>query len=145
VKHVSVTEAPTLLAGGAVYLDVRSTSEFAQGHPAGALNVPLFEPDEDSGELQPNPDFVRVVQANIAPEATVLVGCQMGGRSMRAAGVLEAYGYAAVYNVRGGFGGARDPMGHLEIGWIDAGLPIETETPEARRYDALLANADEDA
>jgi rhodanese-related sulfurtransferase len=145
VRHVSVTEAPALLADGAVYLDVRSSTEFDQGHPAGALNVPLFEADEDTGEMQPNPDFVRVVQANIGPDSMVLVGCQMGGRSMRAAGVLEAYGYRTVYNVRGGFSGARDPMGHLEIGWIDAGLPIETETPKGRRYQDLLANADEDA
>ena len=31
------------------YVDVRSTPEFADGHPAGAANVPIFEPDEDTG------------------------------------------------------------------------------------------------
>jgi rhodanese-related sulfurtransferase len=89
VKQLSVPDAPALLAEGAVYLDVRTTAEFNQGHPMGALNVPLFEPDEDTGAMEPNPDFVRVVQANVPREATLLVGCQAGGRSLRAASVLE--------------------------------------------------------
>ena len=38
-------------------------AEFDSGHPAGAVNVPLFEPDEDTGQMTPNPDFVRVMQA----------------------------------------------------------------------------------
>ena len=142
MKQLSVPDAPALLAEGAVYLDVRSTAEFSQGHPMGALNVPIFEPDEDTGAMEPNPDFVRVVQANVPREATLLVGCQAGGRSLRAASVLEAYGYTTVYNVLGGFGGARDPMGRVELGWIDAGLPVAGTPGEGRSYPELLANAD---
>jgi rhodanese-related sulfurtransferase len=142
VKQLSVLDAPALLAEGAVYLDVRSTAEFNQGHPLGALNVPLFEPDEDTGAMEPNPDFVRVVQANIPSDATLLVGCQAGGRSMRAGSVLETYGYTTVYNVAGGYSGSRDPMGRIEPGWVDAGLPVTETAGEGRSYPELLANAD---
>ena len=43
VKRVSPEEALDLMRGqGYAYLDVRSVPEFAQGHPAGAYNVPLI-------------------------------------------------------------------------------------------------------
>ena len=35
----------------------------------GAVNVPLLEPDEDTGVMLPNPDFVRVIKATFPPEA----------------------------------------------------------------------------
>ena len=129
---------------GVTYVDVRSTLEFEQGHPAGALNVPLFEPDEATGQMQPNPDFVRVMQATFPPETRLLMGCQAGGRSMRAAQMLESFGFQDVSNVRGGFGGARDPMSGrvFDPGWAEAGLPIEEGAPAGKRYDDLLAAAD---
>ena len=65
VRHVSVAEAHELQQQGSIYLDVRSTWEFLDGHPAGAMNVPLLEPDEQTGQMLPNPDFMRVVQANL--------------------------------------------------------------------------------
>ena len=45
MQHASVTEAHALQQQGYTYVDVRSTHEFADGHPAGAVNVPLVEPD----------------------------------------------------------------------------------------------------
>lgn len=143
MKHVSVADAHTLQQQGHIYVDVRSTVEFAQGHPAGALNLPLLEPDERTGQMQPNPDFLRVAQAVLPPDTRILVGCQAGGRSMRAAQMLEAFGYADVSNVRGGFGGAADRMtGQVEPGWAAAGLPVEKEAEPGTAYRALVDRAD---
>lgn len=146
-KQVSVTEAHELQEQGRVYVDVRSQEEFGQGHPAGAVNVPLLDRDSASGQMQPNPDFIRVMQASFPAGASLLIGCQMGGRSQRAAQMLESFGFTDVANVRGGFGGARDPMSGrvLDSGWADSGLPVEEGHPADRSYAGLLAKADDKA
>jgi rhodanese-related sulfurtransferase len=142
MKHVSVTEAHQLQAAGSTYVDVRSTQEFEAGHPAGAVNIPLLEPD-DRGQMAQNPDFLRVMKATFPAGAPLLVGCQAGMRSLKAAQMLETFGFTDVTNVRGGFGGARDQMGTLvEPGWHTAGLPIETDAAPEHTYDALLEKAD---
>ncbi len=124
-------------------MDVRSSAEYAHGHPAGAVNVPLLERDDRTGQMTPNPDFTRVMQANFAPDAKLLLGCQVGGRSARAAQILETFGYRDVSNVVGGFGGARDPMtGRTDPGWAQAGLPVETDPPPGGSYADLAAKAD---
>jgi rhodanese-related sulfurtransferase len=143
VRHVSVEEAHALQQQGSTYVDVRSTDEFLQGHPSGAVNVPLFEVDEDAGCLSPNPDFVRVMRANFPPDTRLLIGCQMGGRSMRAAQMLVTFGFADVAAVTGGFAGARDPSGRLiEAGWAESGLPVSEIPARGAAYADLLANAD---
>lgn len=108
-----------------VYLDVRTAEEFAAGHPAGAINVPVIF--FRAGGSSPNPEFVEAVQRLVPPSTPLLVGCQAGGRSQRGAEMLVAAGYTDVTNVRGGFGGARDETGRTVIpGWREAGLPVET-------------------
>ncbi|HEX6323343.1 MAG TPA: rhodanese-like domain-containing protein [Vicinamibacterales bacterium] len=141
MKHATVTEAHQLQQKGATYVDVRSTAEFNAGHPEGAVNVPLLEPD-DSGQMAPNPDFVRVMKSAFDPGTQLLIGCQAGVRSLKAAQMLETFGFTDVTNVRGGFGGARDQSGAPVEGWTTAGLPVETGAPADRRYDTLLQNAD---
>ena len=143
IKQISVTEAHALQQSGALYVDVRSTGEFADGHPAGALNVPIFEPDEDSGDMMPNPDFVRVMKGAFAPDAKLLVGCQVGGRAIRAAQILASFGFTDLSVVRGGFGGARDPMGRtVDPGWAEAGLPVATGADDEGAYQRVVARAD---
>jgi rhodanese-related sulfurtransferase len=142
MHHVSVTEAHQKQRDGYTYVDVRSTQEFAAAHPEGAVNVPLLEHD-DSGQMAPNPDFVRVMKASFAPDAKLLIGCQAGMRSLKASQMLETFGFTDVTNVRGGFGGARDQSGAvLEAGWATSNLPIETDAPDDRTYEALLVKAD---
>jgi len=142
MKHVTVNEAHQLLQTGATYVDVRSTREFEAGHPAGAINVPLLEPDE-RGQMAQNPDFVRVMKAVFPPGAPLLIGCQAGVRSLKASQMLETFGFTDVTNVRGGFGGGRDLSGGNEPGWITAGLPVETGAPPERTYETLLDKADQ--
>jgi rhodanese-related sulfurtransferase len=125
-KNVTVTEAQALMDQGAVYVDVRSRTEFEAGHPAGAINIPLIDRDERTGQMMPNPDFVPTMQERFAADTQLLIGCQVGGRSARAAMMLESLGFTDVANVKGGFGGLRDPLGRLiDPGWLDAGLPVE--------------------
>ncbi len=115
----------------AVYLDVRTPEEFAAGHPEGAVNVPVIF--FRTGRSTPNPDFVPGVRRLVATNTPLLVGCQAGGRSQRAAELLVEAGYTDVTNVRGGFGGARDETGRVVIpGWRDAGLPIATGSDTKR-------------
>ena len=143
MKHVTAAEAHALQQQGHTYVDIRSSAEFDSGHPAGALNVPLIEQDEESGQMLPNPDFVRVMQANFAPDARLLIGCQSGSRSVRATQILSTFGFVNVANVTGGFGGARDPMSGrvVDPGWAGSGLPVEEATPPGHGYPDLPAKA----
>jgi rhodanese-related sulfurtransferase len=135
-KRILPKEAAALLEEGWVYLDVRSIPEFDEGHPAGASNVPLLH--FQNGRMAPNPDFRRVVEANFAKDAKIVVGCKSGGRSLQAATLMESGGYTNVVDMRGGFGGERDPMGRASVpGWAAEGLPVEKTSPPEKTYEAL--------
>ena len=62
VKNISVQDAHTKQSEGLTYVDVRSVTEFAQGHPANAVNAPLLHRDVSTGRMTPNRDFVAVMQ-----------------------------------------------------------------------------------
>src|SRR5262245_26042194 len=127
-KRVLPPEAAELLKQGWRYVDVRSIPEFDGGHPQGAANVPLLH--MQGGRMAPNPEFLRVMQANFPKDSQLVVGCKAGPRSAQAAALLEAAGYTSVVDMRGGFGGERDAFGRVSVqGWAEAGLPVETVTP----------------
>jgi rhodanese-related sulfurtransferase len=139
VKRVSPAEARDLIdEQGYVYVDVRSLPEFAAGHPEGAYNVPLM--NMGPGGMSPNPDFLKVMGA-FPKDAKLVVGCKAGGRSARAAGMLESAGYTNVVDQRAGFEGAPDPAtGRVsEPGWRPSGLPVSTSPKPDRTYEALKA------
>jgi rhodanese-related sulfurtransferase len=124
----------------AIYLDVRTEPEFAQGHPDGAINVPVVF-IKGPGQMELNGEFVDVVAKTLPREKKLVVGCLAGGRSQRACELLEAAGYANLTNVRGGFGGARDAAGQVVVaGWRDAGLPVSTDVGD-NSYQALRRKA----
>lgn len=138
VKRVTPPEAAALLDSGWVYLDVRSIPEFDEGHPAGAANVPLLH--LENGRMAPNAEFQAVVAANFPPDTKLVVGCKVGGRSLRAATLLEAAGYANVVDMRGGFHGERDAFGRVSCpGWAESNLPSETAGAPEKTY-AWLKN-----
>jgi rhodanese-related sulfurtransferase len=144
IRQVTPGEAHALLGANAraVYVDVRTVGEFAAGHPAGAVNVPVVFLEPGRPGPAPNPDFVRVVEAHFPKDTPLVLGCQMGGRSQRAAEILEAAGYADLCNVQGGFGGARDAGGRVVApGWRDAGLPVETGAGPDQSYAGLRTRA----
>ena len=140
IKNLSVQDAHARQQQGATLVDVRSTREYAAGHPAGSVNVPVLEHDEDTDQLVPNPDFIRVMQAHFAPQTELLISCQSGVRSVRASQMLESFGYADITNVLGGFGGARDGSAP---GWQVSGLAVETAPTPGRTYRDLLSQTDQ--
>ncbi|MDA0709269.1 MAG: rhodanese-like domain-containing protein [bacterium] len=124
----------------AIYLDVRTEGEFAQGHPAGAINIPVAHPGPAG--MTPNPDFIKVAEAVLKDKnQPIFCGCQMGGRSQMAATVLEQSGYKNLTNVQGGFGGKVEGGAVVVPGWRDSGLPVESRVDEKNSYAGLKAQA----
>ncbi|HVJ90654.1 MAG TPA: rhodanese-like domain-containing protein [Labilithrix sp.] len=113
LARISPAEAHAKMTNeGYTYVDVRTPEEFAEGRPAGSINVPLGD------------DFVRAMESRFAKDARIIVGCKAGGRSMRAATALLAAGFTNILDQRAGFDAARGPFGEVsEPGWSRAGLP----------------------
>ena len=142
IQQVTPDEAHKLLSEGYRYIDVRTEGEFANGHPATAVNIPVAVPDPATRQMVMNPDFLSVVEAHFAKDASIVVGCQAGGRSQRAAELLTQAGYSRVVNMQGGFGGARDQTGHMVVaGWKERGLPVCTDCGAENSYAALRRTA----
>jgi phage shock protein E len=75
----------SLVKQGAMVVDVRSKSEFAQGHIKGSVNIPL---DQLRGHLNRLSDKNKVI----------ITCCVSGNRSGMAKSILKEHGYAHVYN-----------------------------------------------
>lgn len=73
-----------LKAKGAQLVDVRTRAEFASGHAAASINIPLDQLENRLAEL----DRAR----------PVLVCCATGSRSAHAKSILEASGFTDVHN-----------------------------------------------
>jgi rhodanese-related sulfurtransferase len=132
IKQTEPPQAQEILQSNpdAVYLDVRTEAEFAQGHPTGAINIPVVF-IKGPGQMEPNDDFLSVAEKALPRDKKLVVGCMAGGRSQRACEILESAGFTDLTNVRGGFGGARDQSGRVVVpGWRDAGLPVSNEVGE---------------
>src|SRR5260221_7844888 len=112
MKEVSPKEAYELMQNDPeyIYLDVRSTMEFDDAHPAGAVNVPIMHFTPGSG-MTPNPDFVQTIEEKFPKDAKLVIGCKSGGRSAQACQIMEKMGFTNVANMRGGFVGAVDNFG----------------------------------
>jgi rhodanese-related sulfurtransferase len=139
IKEITPQQAHDVLKAdaGAVYIDVRSEREFANGHPAGAVNIPVAFPDPARG-MMANPDFVNVVKKNFSKDTKIFVGCQAGPRATAAARMLEQAGFQDISNLVGGFGGMRDQMGTvIAPGWAASGLPVSSDNGEGVSYASL--------
>jgi rhodanese-related sulfurtransferase len=142
IKQVEPPQAFEILQKNpeAIYLDVRTEAEFAQGHPSGAINIPVVFLKPGAAP-QPNDSFLPVAEKLLPRDKKLVVGCMAGGRSQRACEILEQAGFSDLTNVRGGFGGARDATGAILVpGWRDAGLPVSTELGESA-YQSLQVKA----
>jgi rhodanese-related sulfurtransferase len=65
-------------------IDVRSPQEFATGHLAGAMNIPIDELAQ------------KLTAMKVAKDTTVVTMCEHGGRSSRAVIELQKLGYKTV-------------------------------------------------
>lgn len=86
---------------GTVIVDVRTAEEFAAGHLRDAKNIPLADLTARIGELEK------------AKPRSVVVVCQSGARSDKAARQLAAAGFDDVVSLDGGL-----------AAWQAAGLPV---------------------
>ncbi|XP_076903208.1 thiosulfate sulfurtransferase 16, chloroplastic-like isoform X2 [Bidens hawaiensis] len=110
---VPVRVAHELHQAGHRYLDVRTPEEFAAGHAVGAINVPyLFK--LGSG-MTKNLNFVEEVLSHFGKDDEIIVGCQLGKRSLMAATDLLSAGFTGVTDIAGGY-----------AAWNQNGLPIES-------------------
>jgi rhodanese-related sulfurtransferase len=99
LSHVSVQDLHQAAQQGALVLDVREPFEFAEGHVAGSLLVPL------------NTIAARV--GDFPKDEPIYIFCRSGNRSLQAAQQLVDAGYTDVRNVEGGI-----------IAWNSARLPV---------------------
>lgn len=83
---VSGAEARRLVDAGARLVDVRTPAEFAEGHIAGAVNIPVQELDRRLAELEPK-------------DKPIVVYCHSGRRSANAARTLERAGFSSVHDL----------------------------------------------
>lgn len=139
VLRVSPEEAQALIGEGYIYVDVRSEPEFEKGHPAGALNVPISH--RGPAGFVPNPDFLNVMESAFDKNERLLIGCQTGGRSMKAVEMLVRAGFTNLRELRTGFEGRKDAFGRLEPGWSKSGLPVGTGFPAGQSYEDVRRRA----
>jgi phage shock protein E len=98
---VSVQEASELIddKAGLVILDVRTVTEFNDGHIGGAINIPVEELSSRLSELNKNDEL--------------LVYCRTGNRSATAVSILEDAGFTKIYHMHEG----------ISV-WIQQGYPV---------------------
>lgn len=98
---VTVQEARSLIEDKSdlVILDVRTASEYEDGHIEGAVNIPVQELSSRLDEL--------------SNEDELLVYCRTGNRSAQAVDILQDVGFTKIYHMNAGI-----------TGWIEAGYPV---------------------
>ncbi len=105
-EDVDVSVAYALWSAGDLVVDVRTPQEYAQGHVAGAVNIPL--------------DAIAFRVEHLPPGQLVTV-CSMGIRSRRGAERFARLGRPAM-SLRGG-----------TKAWAAAGLPVVTGPEPGQR------------
>lgn len=117
-------------------IDVRSIAEYVfMGHPEMAYNVPLLFWSEMDQAFVPNQNFTEDIKKRFNPEDKLIFICRSGGRSMRAASLMNDAGYISVINVNEGFEGRIDKNGYRALGgWKNRSLPYVYEQKEELRY-----------
>ena len=108
VAEVGPAEAARLRDEGAILLDVREPSEWAEGHLEGAILLP-------QGRLP-----AEIATAIPDKDATVVVYCRSGNRSYYASAAMAQLGYRQPINLAGGI-----------LAWQRAGLPVVVDADEA--------------
>lgn len=93
-KEISYEEAIKIINEHpeTVLIDVRSTQEYEEGHLNGAISIPVYDINKISQRVK-NRDNI------------IILYCQTGVRSKRAAKILSDLCYTNVYTIRKGLEG----------------------------------------
>lgn len=102
VREVNVAEARERAGKGAVLVDVREDSEWANGHATGAIHLGKGVIERDIEQRVPDKD------------TELILYCGGGYRSILAGDALQRMGYRNVASMAGGW-----------RGWRDSGAPTE--------------------
>ena len=76
-----------------ILIDVRSKQEYAEGHLANSINIPLYEMEFQNDKILTN------------KQNTIIVYCASGHRSRQAKEKLEKMVYTNVYSLKNGLDG----------------------------------------
>ena len=77
-------DTTSLIANGALIIDVRTKGEFASGHKKGAINIPL--------------DALAQKLNTLPKNKAIITCCASGMRSATAKNLLQSNGFTEVYN-----------------------------------------------
>jgi len=88
-KHITEFSQKDIKEG--ILIDVRTPQEFEAGHLENAVNIDWFAND-----------FIEKFET-LDKEKPVYVYCKMGGRSTKAAHVLDSLGFEKVIDLEGGY------------------------------------------
>ena len=104
IKEIDVQELKNKLDKGEkfYFIDCREQEEWDDAHIQGATLLPLSEFQEKYEGVLPQKD------------ATIVVQCRSGKRSMNACMFLLSKGYNDLYNLEGGI-----------LAWNEAGFPVK--------------------
>jgi rhodanese-related sulfurtransferase len=92
-KDIAITEFSQKDKITGILIDVRTPGEYRAGHLKNAVNIDWFETG-----------FAEKIKAlEVGEEEPVYLYCQKGGRSAKAAQVLDSLGYTDVVNLVGGY------------------------------------------
>lgn len=101
-RGVGAMEAVSMINhDNAVIVDVRTESEFQDGHILNAIHIPLgmFES--------------KIQDLDSYKDRPIIASCQSGNRSGRALSLLKKRGFTNIYNLNGGI-----------MAWRNANLPL---------------------
>ncbi len=107
---IDVATANDMITGGSypnlIILDVRTQSEYDEGHLENTVLIPITELESRIDEILQYRD------------TEIIVYCKVGGRSAQASSILDSNNFTKVFNVQGGI-----------TAWESAGYPIIHEFP----------------
>jgi len=86
-----------IIAKGALVVDVRTVSEYKDGHIKGSLNIPL--------------DSIYKEMSWLIKDTPIITVCASGARSAHAKEILKTNGFKEVYN-----GGSWNNLGNISVG-----------------------------
>ncbi|MGA9853160.1 MAG: rhodanese-like domain-containing protein [Gammaproteobacteria bacterium] len=89
-REVTAAEGVLLINRGAAVVDIRPSKDFDAGHVIGARNIPAVELD------------ARVAELDKFKEQPLIVCCDVGQASQKAAGTLIKHGFKVVHTIKGG-------------------------------------------
>lgn len=132
MAKITTDEAEALIDKGVTFIDVRTEEEFQDGHVPGAINIPVNVSGNPG--MQPNPDFTAVMAANFGKNEKLIVACKAGGRSARAAALLQTAGFSDILDMTAGFHGSKDAFGAPIPGWQAEGREVQQSAATDQTY-----------